>query len=154
MASSVGADGNVTADDRACGIVDLDEAAITAEYSLAVADDEIEKRHRGSSASTRSSIVVDVGSDGNIVGGGGGPPVDICFGALLMFIVMGVGLLFPWNAILQATDFFLNRFPCTSIEFDIATAYMTTVLGTVVVALVIVSYCCLLYTSPSPRDRG
>ncbi len=58
-----------------------------------------------------------------------------------MFLAMGMGLLFPWNAILQATDFFLHQFPCTLIEFDLSVAYMTTVLLTVIVALIIMNYC-------------
>ena len=69
------------------------------------------------------------------------PPKDVCGGAWLMFLVMGVGLLFPWNAILQATDFFLSQFPCSAIEFDLSVAYMASVLVTVVVALVIMNYC-------------
>ena len=68
-------------------------------------------------------------------------PRDVCFGAWVMFLLMGVGLLFPWNAILQATDFFLTQFPCSAIEFDLSVSYMASVLLTMALALVLMHFC-------------
>jgi equilibrative nucleoside transporter 1/2/3 len=70
----------------------------------------------------------------------GTEPPDKCRGAWIMFLVMGIGLLFPWNAILQATDFFLYQFPCSPIEFDLSVGYMSSVLITMIIALVIMQY--------------
>ena len=72
--------------------------------------------------------------------GPGTPPPDTCRGAWIMFLIMGIGLLFPWNAILQATDFFLFQFPCSDIEFDLSVGYMASVLVTMIVALIIMQY--------------
>lgn len=76
----------------------------------------------------------------------GAAPIDKCGGAWVMFLIMGVGLLFPWNAILQATDFFLHQFPCTAIEFDLSVAYMCSVLLTMLVAIFIM-HCCSSVTA-------
>lgn len=72
--------------------------------------------------------------------GPGPEPADKCGGAWIMFLVMGIGLLFPWNAILQATDFFLYQFPCSAIEFDLSVGYMSSVLITMIVALILMQY--------------
>jgi hypothetical protein len=70
----------------------------------------------------------------------GPEPPDTCAGAWIMFLIMGIGLLFPWNAILQATDFFLYQFPCSAIEFDLSVGYMSSVLITMIFALIIMQY--------------
>ena len=72
--------------------------------------------------------------------GPGPAPVDKCRGAFIMFLIMGIGLLFPWNAILQATDFFLEHFPCSPIEFDLSVAYMASVLITMIIILAILQF--------------
>ena len=72
--------------------------------------------------------------------GPGEEPPDTCARAWIMFLVMGIGLLFPWNAILQAADFFEVQFPCQPIEFDLSVAYMASVLVTMIVALIIMSF--------------
>jgi hypothetical protein len=47
---------------------------------------------------------------------------------LLLFGVMGTGILLPWNTFISGADYFEELYPCSHIEFKFAIAYMASLM--------------------------
>ncbi len=56
---------------------------------------------------------------------------------LLLFGIMGTGILLPWNTFISGADYFEELYPCSHIEFKFAIAYMASLMIFMLLAVVL-----------------
>lgn len=57
-------------------------------------------------------------------GQSGSPPVDKCHCIYITLILCGVGFLLPYNSFITAVDYYLDKFPGSTIIFDLSLTYI------------------------------